>query len=146
MKIEKIAKNNINELTKLMLTLWPKCNFEEELDNCKRILSTEKETCFLMKNQEKYIAFVQLSIRSEYVDGATTSPILYIEGLYVQPEFRRSGIGKKLITAGEAWGNERGCLQCASDTELHNQNSIRFHKKIGFKEVNRVVTFIKKIT
>ncbi len=146
MKIETISKHNLEALTELMLQLWPDCIFKEEFANCERILSSEKEICFLAKDHDKYVAFIQLSIRTEYVEGATSSPVTYIEGIYVNPAFQRLGIGNKLIQIGEQWGIQKGCKQYASDAELINKNSIEFHKKVGFKEVNRTVSFIKNIT
>lgn len=146
MKTEKISPENIKSLTKLMLELWPECNFEEEYANCKRMLGSPTETCFLVKKEERYIAFIQLSIRSEHVDGATSSPVAYLEGIYVRSEYQRSGIGKNLVVLGEKWAKQKGCVQYASDAELHNKGSIDFHKKTGFREVSRIVSFIKDIT
>lgn len=146
MKIEKISTTNLEPLTNLMLELWPECSFNEEFTNCQRILQTPTETCFLAKDQNNYMAFIQLSLRTEYVEGSTTSPVGYVEGIYVQPEFQRSGIGRKLIARGEKWARKKGCTQFASDAELHNHDSIWFHKKTGFKEVNRIVSFIKEIS
>ena len=146
MKVEEINEKNIRALTHLMLELWPECDYEEEFDNCKRIIESENETCFLIKNNKEYIAFIQLSLRFEYVEGATSYPVVYIEGIYVKPEFRATGIGKRLVKKGEHWGKIFGCKHLASDAELHNNDSILFHKKMGFKEVNRAVLFIKNIT
>ncbi len=146
MKIEKISTTNLEPLTYLKLELWPECSFDEEYANCQRILQTPAETCYLIKEQDNYIAFIQLSLRTNYVEGANSSPVAYVEGIYVQPEFQRSGIGKKLIARGEKWARKKGCTQFASDAELHNDDSIWFHKKTGFKEVSRIVSFIKEIS
>jgi len=145
MDFEQINKNNLQELTHLMISLWPDCDFEEELLNCQKILSATDETSFLVKDQGTYIGFIQLSIRTDYVEGAEPGPVAYIEGIYLDAAYRKSGIGKTLVQMGEDWGKEKGCRQYASDVELHNVNSIDFHKKIGFEEVNRVVCFFKEI-
>ncbi len=86
-----------------------------------------------------------MSIRSDYVEGATSSPVAYIEGIYVKPEFQRSGIGRKLVAHGEDWGKQKGYTQIGSDTEIKNQTSIGFHLKIEFREANRIVCFLKEI-
>lgn len=145
MKIEKISEKNLTELSNLFLDLWPDCSFEEEFKNCKRILDSDKETCFLVQIRKKYIAFIYLNLRFDYVEGTNSSPVVYIEGIYVKPEFRNQGIGKILIEIGQSWGIENGCNEFASDAELHNEASIEFHKKVGFKEVNRSVNFSKEI-
>jgi aminoglycoside 6'-N-acetyltransferase I len=41
---------------------------------------------------------------------------------------------------------ENGYKELASDTEISNTQSIEIHKKLGFKETERVVCFLKKLT
>ncbi len=43
------------------------------------------------------------------------------------------------------WAKEQGCKEFASDVELSNIVSQEVHEKMGFKEVNRVVCYIKEI-
>jgi len=145
MKIEEISKHNLKELVLLMMELWPQSPFDEELQNCQDIMATEDQTCFLVNQQGEYIAFIQLALRYDYVEGTVTSPVAYIEGIYVKPRDRKSGIARELVELGEKWAKEKGCTQFASDTEIGNSQSIRFHKKVGFKEVNRLVSFLKDI-
>lgn len=65
MTIEEISKSNIAPLTRMMVKLWPECNFDEELQNCIRIIDSEKETCYLVKMGEEYVAFIQLALGFE---------------------------------------------------------------------------------
>lgn len=145
MKTEKLSLKNITNTTRLILALWPFCSYQEEYNNCKRILSTKNERIQLAKIKDKYVGFIYLNLRTDWVEGTKTSPVAYIEGLYVKPKYRKKGIGKKLVEYGEQWGQKRGATEYGSDTELVNKASIAFHKKIGFKEANRIVCFAKKI-
>lgn len=145
MTIEPISTNNLEALARLMSALWPDCDLKEELDNCYEILNSDKETCYLVKDEEAYVAFIQLSLRYEYVEGVLSYPVAYIEGIYVEPTYQKTGIGTTLVKLGANWGKQLGCKYYASDTELNNQGSIIFHKKAGFKEVNRLVCFVREI-
>ncbi len=145
MTIETLTQQNLNDLVHLVIKLWPDCTFDQELKNYERILQSENETVFLGTLQKRYVAFIHLKLRTDYVEGSNTSPVAYIEGLYVEPEFRKSDIGRTLVRAGESWGKEMGCTQYASDAEEGNDQSIKFHKKVGFKEANRIVCFSKDI-
>lgn len=109
------------------------------------ILKSTTKTAFLCKDGEKPIAFVNISIRFDYVQGSSTSPIGYVEGIYVNPRYRQQGLAKKLIKIAERWVAKNGCKELASDAELKNINSQEFHRKIGFKEANRTVNFIKSV-
>ena len=144
-EIEKFTKEKITELTALVIDLWPGCNYDEEYKNCVRILDSEKEEIFLATADGKSIGFIYLNLRSDYVEGTDSSPVGYIEGLYVVPAYRKQGVAKKLVETGEIWSREKGCTQYASDTELENKASIAFHKSIGFKETGRVVYFLKEL-
>ena len=42
-------------------------------------------------------------------------------------------------------GKEKDCTEFASDCELTNTESLRFHLKVGFLEANRIICFTKKI-
>ncbi|SNT10614.1 aminoglycoside 6'-N-acetyltransferase I [Ekhidna lutea] len=145
MTIEEISKENISDLTQLVLYLWPECDYKEEFQNGLKILKSETETAFIAKNHGIYLGFIQLSLRSEYVEGTSTSPVLYMEGIYVDPSHRKEGIAKKLLETAETWGKKRGCSEMASDTEIINQLSIDFHKSVGYDEVSRLVTFKKSL-
>jgi len=143
--IESISNDNLTNLANLFLQLWEDCDFDEELENCRQILSSESETCFLIKVNDNYVAFIHLAIRSDYVEGSSHSPTAYIEGIFVKEDFKHLGFSRQLLKLAEEWSKQKNCTQLASDTELTNLSSIDFHKKIGFKEVNRIVCFIKDL-
>lgn len=145
MQVEEISQHNLYALTALMIALWPDCSLKEEYENCQKIMLADDQTCFLLKDDVGYLAFIQLSVRKEYVEGANSKPVAYIEGIYMKEEYRKLGLGAKLISLGVEWGKAKNCTQIASDVELDNQISINFHKKSGFKEVNRLVCFIKDL-
>jgi aminoglycoside 6'-N-acetyltransferase I len=145
MTIEILSKDNLEALIKLVLELWTDCSYDEEFENYNNIISSEKDICYLAKVQEKYVAFILLSIRTDYVEGATQMPVAYIEGIYVKSDYQKQGIAKKMIAIAEDWTKLKGLNQLASDTNISNYESINFHKKVGFEEVSRVVCFVKNL-
>ncbi len=145
MQIEQLSINNLKQLIELVLALWEDCEFEEEFDNYKNIIGSENEICYLYKDQENYIAFIHVSTRNDYVAGAVDLPVAYVEGIYVKPTYQKQGIAKKLMNVAEDWAKQKGYKQLASDTEIANTESIDFHKKIGFTEVERIVCLIKDL-
>lgn len=145
MNIEVISEENMMALTRLVLELWTDAVFKEEYENLRELLNSETETCYLVREQETYVAFIHVSIRNDYVEGATELPVAYIEAVYVKPDHQKQGIGKKLVHEAEKWGKRNGCKQIASDAELHNATGIDFHKHAGFTEANRIVCFVKEL-
>tara|TARA_R110001599_G_scaffold69410_2_gene195255 strand:- start:41332 stop:41778 length:447 start_codon:yes stop_codon:yes gene_type:complete len=145
MQIVKLSEQNVEALAHLFVELWPECTFETEFEYCKQILEKENQTAFLVNEKGEYIAFAYLSLRNDFVEGATSYPIAYLEGIYVKESYRKTGIASQLIQRAEQWAKENGSSQFASDVEINNKQSIRFHKKSGFLEENRIVCFIKDL-
>lgn len=90
--------------------------------------------------------FVEAALRSDYVNGTDSSPVVFLEGIYVAPTRRRQGIGRALVAAIAAWGQERGCTELASDALLDNHASHAMHRALGFEETERVVFYRKKLS
>jgi len=92
---------------------------------------------------ESLVGYADVGERSavEGADGAAA----YLEAWYVQPEWRRKGIGKALMEACEAWAREKGYSEIGSDARLDNTESQRLHRKYGFEEMERVVNYRKRL-
>ena len=86
-----------------------------------------------------------MGVRVDYVEGTKSSPVGYLEGIYIQEKYRLKGYARELVKACEEWAKNKGCSEFASDCELTNKESYSFHKKVGFKEANRIICFNKKI-
>lgn len=145
MNIEKASKSNLDELTTLALKLWPDNSWEHLKSEFAELLESEKDIVYIATVKDSIVGFIQMSIRYDYVEGSKTSPVGYIEGIYVDQLHRKKGISRQLVEAGERWAKSFGCSEIASDTEMENIDSQRFHKQIGFREAGRIVCFIKEI-
>ncbi|MFN8347350.1 MAG: aminoglycoside 6'-N-acetyltransferase [Spirosomataceae bacterium] len=145
MLLEPLSAQNLTAFTQLALELWPEGDFDEEYAYFQSLIDSENDLCSLVKEHDTYVAFLHVSLRTDYVEGADDAPVAYMEALYVQPACQNRGIGQRLVEAGAAWGRQKGCKQLASDTEWNNVASIAFHRKSGFSEANRIVCFIKAI-
>ncbi|MBD2481118.1 GNAT family N-acetyltransferase [Planktothrix sp. FACHB-1365] len=62
-----------------------------------------------------------------------TQPGIYLEDLFVLPEYRRQGIGKALITHVAELAVSRGCGRLEWSVLDWNQPAIDFYEKIGAK-------------
>lgn len=86
---------------------------------------------------------IEVGLR-DVAESATSSPVGYIEGWYVDPDVRRSGTGRALVARAEAWA-QQGSTEMASDTELDNRLSQHVHRLLGYEETERLVTFLKRL-
>ena len=139
------SEQYLDQLTKMGVELWPENNFNELREEFAALLLSIKDKVLLCLNDAEPIAFIHVSIRSDYVEGSKSSPTGFVEGIYVKTDYRREGVSKNLIVEGENWLKSKGCKQIGSDIELSNDTSYHFHTSVGFKEANRLIAFIKDI-
>ena len=105
----------------------------------------EEAACFLAEEGGVEVGFAQCQLRHDYVEGTETSPVGYLEGIYVKAAFRRRGVAGQLLRACEEWAKGMGCSEFASDCELHNTDSLSFHLHTGFEEANRIICLTKRL-
>jgi len=143
--IKEANLTDLNVLIELARKIWSDSTVKELNKLFTEVIRSNKEAIFVVLEVDKIIGFAYFSIRHNYVEGTNSTPVGYLEGIYIMPRFRKLGFGRMLIDKGIDWAREKGCQQMGSDCELDNNNSIVFHKKSGFKEVNRIVCFVKDI-
>lgn len=143
--IRKAKPNDISAVSSLALELWPHHPLEEFTEEFAQLLSQPEAAVFLAFDEENPIGFAQCQLRHDYVEGTDSSPVGYLEGIFVAESHRRMGYAKLLLAACEVWAKKLGCIEFASDCELTNEESLRFHLGVGFEEANRIICFTKKL-
>lgn len=143
--IRKAKREDMHELVMMSLDLWKDETYNEMNLLYEALCENPKTEVLLYFDKREMAGFIQMSIREDYVEGANSSPVGYVEGIYVKSLYRNRGIAKQLVISGEQWAFSKGCTQIGSDVEQHNQSSYEFHKRIGFREANRLICFIKDI-
>ena len=126
--------------------LWPDHERQELQREQQQILGDPQDNSVLVAAlpDGELIGFIEVALR-DWAEGCTTHPVGYIEGWYVQPTHRRSGVGRKLIEAAESWATSKGCTEMGSDAELWNEVSQVAHQALGYSEATRLVCFSKTL-
>lgn len=137
--VRRARRYDRTELLRMRCCLWPDSEEPEVDDLLDRpdslgvVLVAERPSGLLA-------GFAEIGLRG-YAEGCTSSPVAYLEGIWVDPDSRRSGVGASLVRETERWALGRGLTELASDCEFHDRNSQGFHVSVGFEEVRRVVCF-----
>ena len=129
----------------LAVQLWGSHSAEELTAEFEVLLSQEDAAVFLLLTEDKPAGFAQCQLRRDYVEGTESSPVGYLEGVFVVPEHRNRGHARALVAACEDWARKQGCREFASDCELTNTRSLAFHLAAGFREANRIICFTKAL-
>lgn len=143
--IKKATITDSRAVAELANLLWPHHQVAELDEEFKQLISSENAACFIYYEDIIPVGFAQCELRNDYVEGTKSSPVGYLEGIYVRSEYRMKGIAKELLVYSEQWAKSLGCSEFASDCELDNTQSFKFHLNTGFKEANRIICFTKKI-
>ena len=143
-RIERASSDDIDAWAKLRAALWSDQSMQEHSRDLRRLLDDDAADFrgFLaFRPDGEAVGFAEACLRRDYVNGCRSSPVLFLEGIHVEPAFRRGGIGRALLEAVRAFGKASGCTEFASDALLDNVDSHRFHAALGFEETQRVVYF-----
>lgn len=129
----------------LAIRMWEDNTLAGLTAEFEEILASDEAAVYLLYANEQPVAFAQCQLRHDYVEGTETSPVGYLEGIYVDDACRGRGYAKMMLCACENWAKSMGCTEFASDCELENTSSLAFHLRMGFEEANRVICFTKKL-
>ncbi|MFG6147563.1 aminoglycoside 6'-N-acetyltransferase [Halobacillus sp. B23F22_1] len=133
------------EVAHMAVQLWPGHSLEQFTEEMSQLIVQPDARIFLAYHAGQTIGFAQCQLRYDYVEGTRSSPVGYLEGLYVKKDFRHQGVAVQLVKACEQWAKRKGCQEFASDCELENEGSLAMHLRLGFNEVNRIICFKKDI-
>ena len=148
MNIEPCASAEQPGWLRLRQALWPEAGREEhllEMASCAADPQRHGQFVAYSASHEA-IGLAEVALRSDHVNGTQSSPVAFLEGLYVVPQARRKGVAGALIAAACEWARRAGCREIASDAVLENSISHVVHRALGFEETERVVFFRRKLS
>jgi aminoglycoside 6'-N-acetyltransferase I len=130
----------------LRQALWPASREEHVADMTSMTANPQRYVVFLAHAlSNETIGLAEAALRTDPVNGAQSSPVAFLEGLYVVPHARRQGVAAALVAEVSRWARERGCGELFSDALLENQASHAMHRALGFAETERVIFFRKAL-
>ena len=143
--IRKAQAEDLDAIVALAALLWPETDAAELRQEFRAHTDDGECAVFLAAEDGRDIGFAQCQLRHDYVEGTESSPVGYLEGIFVREGYRLRGTAAELLRSCEEWAAGQGCREFASDCELSNADSLAFHLKAGFAEANRIICFTKRL-
>lgn len=143
--IRKATNDDSRVLAEMAVQMWDSHSVTELETDFLGTLNDEHSAFFIKYVNEIPVGFAQCGLRTDYVEGTENSPVGYLEGIFIKEAYRKNGYAKELFSTCEIWAKEIGCREFASDCELDNIGSFKFHMAMGFDEANRIICFKKKL-
>jgi len=131
--------------THLRAELWPEETLEDHRRELKEFLGRGDLWGFIAELPVGNPAgFAEVALR-DYANGCVSRPVAFLEGIWVHPQWRRQGIGARLIEKVEEFLVARGIAELGSDVLIDNAESLAAHAHWGFAETERVIYFRKDL-
>jgi aminoglycoside 6'-N-acetyltransferase I len=116
--------------------LWPEEDTSVLAQEIGGFLGSDEAWGFIAETADGApVGFAELAIRN-YANGCETQPVPFLEGIWVKDEFRRQGIGARLIRYVEAFLVARGYRELGSDALIDNAISHKSHCGWGFPKLS----------
>jgi len=124
--------------------LWPQLPVDGHLNDITRMLADQPRSGYLALADDAPAGFAEFSIRP-YANGCTRQPVPFLEGIWVEPRWRRLGVARALVWRLAADLASEGHVEICSDADLENLVSHAAHGAWGFAETERVVYFRRSL-
>lgn len=121
--------------------LWPDQDLDARAHVAEALQRADAGNFLAFAADGTAVGFAEAALRNDYVNGTDSSPVAFLEGWYVNADWRGQGVGRALLSAVRHWAQVQGCTELASDTALDNVAAQRAHAACGFAETERVVYF-----
>ncbi|HEV7699494.1 MAG TPA: aminoglycoside 6'-N-acetyltransferase [Pyrinomonadaceae bacterium] len=144
--IRPLAESDLSEWLRLRQKLWDQSSEAEHREEMVAIFEDADSQFVAVADagNSELAGFLEASIRS-HVEDCDTENVGYLEGWFVDAEYRQQGLGARLVEAAEKWARSHGCTEMASDAEIDNIISQKAHERLGYAETSRLVHLRKEL-
>ena len=136
--------DDLDDWSKMANSLWPQMETPKHRQEILNMINRgSKRRGVIASTDDCHLAgFADIGIR-DYANGCTSQPVAYLEGIWIDPDCRRLGIGRSLISFISQWAINEGFIEICSDAEIDNTESHHAHADWGFNETSKTTNFRK---
>lgn len=109
--IRDVEPSDASEWLKMRRALWPGDDdaHAAEISLFFQGTSPEPQHVLFAELHDTTVGFAELSIRDD-IPGFVGQSVAYVEGLYVVPSLRATGISRSLLRASQDWARRKLCV------------------------------------
>ncbi|HRH41769.1 MAG TPA: GNAT family N-acetyltransferase [Pyrinomonadaceae bacterium] len=135
-----IRRSQQSDIPQILAMIREFAEFEKLLEYCEVTAESLHEVLFDEKAfVESLIVFsdetpIGYAIFFPYFASFRGQRGIYLEDIYLKPDYRRFGLGEKIIREIARIGKEKGCVRIDFQVLSHNKNARNFYQKLGAVE------------
>ena len=135
--IKRILKEDAAAITALSHQPGYPLSAEQMLQNIDAVMKNKDHNAFVAVNNNNVIGWIGVaqSIQIEMPSYCE------INGLVVDHQYRKNGVGKMLIEKAKQWGKEKGNDQLGVHCNVKRTEAHLFYQHLGFKEIKQQKVF-----
>jgi GNAT superfamily N-acetyltransferase len=138
--IRKARPDDAEVITLLSKELGYEPNLEE-IHNKLRKFELSPVDEILVAEYEKVVGWIHISL----VEPLESEPFVEIRGIIVNKEFRKKGIGSKLIQSAEEWAGKNKCGRIRIRTNVKREETRRYYRNLNYISKKIQEVFEKEI-
>lgn len=119
---------------------WPRS--KRGTAHYRKILTDPKYRVFLATAGDQSIGYIGGSAENKY--EYRIEPTGELQEMYIKPEYRRIGVGKKLVGNLYRWLNSLGIKRIYVCAYARNTGGISFYRSFGFRPIDTGMEFAGK--
>ncbi|HNQ15355.1 MAG TPA: GNAT family N-acetyltransferase [Pyrinomonadaceae bacterium] len=145
LSVRPLVESDLAEWFRLRCLLWDELSEDDHKSEMLGIYEHPDTQLVVVADVDGRLAgFLEASIRP-FVEDCETDHVGYLEGWFVESDYRMHGVGRELVRAAENWARRKGCTEMASDSEIGNELSLEAHLKLGYEVTSRLVHLRKEL-
>jgi aminoglycoside 6'-N-acetyltransferase I len=142
--IREIKKSDRDMWLGMYHKLFPDNSDDALLAEIDRIFKSGKRSAYVAQVGERPVGFAEYALR-DYANGCHSQPVPFLEGIWIDADYRGQGIAKALVSYLEHLARMAGFTEFGSDVELSNYPSQLMHERLGFKQTEKVIFYRKAL-
>lgn len=135
--VRQISTDDAAEITMLSRQLGYPLSQQQILQNINAVLASKDHNAFVAVQGGKVVGWIGLA-RAILIE---TLPFCEINGLVIDENFRRKGIGKLLIEKTKQWAREKGNDTIRLRCNIKRTEAHLFYEHLGFKATKQQTAY-----
>ena len=139
-KIRKISIDDVDAIVSLSKELGYEPQRSEIENKIHKFELSLAEEVFVAEH-EKVVGWMHIS----HVEPLESNSFVEIRGIVVTQDFRKKGIGTKLIQRAEEWAKEKNCKKIRVRTNVKREETRKYYRNLNFISKKTQEVFEKEI-
>ena len=135
--IRQAEKEDSRVLAEMAVCMWDSHTAAELEMEFARTIEEGREVFFIQYQDQTPVGFAQCSMRSDYVEGTESSPVGYLEGIFVKEDHRGKGYAGECLDYARQIAEKENCYKMMLLTGSKDPETFHFYEKAGYNSSDK---------